>query len=134
MCSPVRFVRASFPSELRIGRLLPTDAKDVVQKRGHRCPLDGSGNVLRRYVPGPLTDERIIVAEGSSLTAPTHTYFHVNHQGSVMEMTDAAGNAGTTGACAAGVNCIRLAYDLERLVPPIRFDSHSRLPEPNFSQ
>lgn len=73
--------------------------------------LDGSGNVLRRYVPGPLPDERIIAAEGSSLTAPTRTYFHVNHQGSVVEMTDAAGNDGTTGACAAGLNCIRLAYD-----------------------
>lgn len=73
--------------------------------------LDGSGNVLRRYVPGALTDEKIIVAEGSSLTAPTRTYFHVNHQGSIMEMTDAAGNDGTTDACAAGVNCLRLAYD-----------------------
>ena len=62
-------------------------------------------------MPGPLKDERIIVAEVSSVTAPTRTYFHADHQGSILEMTDAAGNDGTTGACAAGVNCTRLAYD-----------------------
>jgi hypothetical protein len=39
MCRPVRFVSASLPSELRVGRVLPTDAKDVAQKRGHRCPV-----------------------------------------------------------------------------------------------
>jgi RHS repeat-associated protein len=36
------------------------------------------------------------------------TYFHVNHEGSVMAMTDTAGNSS---GCAAGVNCQRLAYD-----------------------
>jgi RHS repeat-associated protein len=67
-------------------------------------------SAITRY-KSTTNDERIIVAEGSSLTSPTRTYFHVNHQGSVVQMTDAAGNDGTTGACAAGVNCIRLAYD-----------------------
>ncbi len=70
--------------------------------------LDGSGNLLRRYIPGPSADDRIAVAEGSSTTAPSLTYFHVNHEGSVMAMTDPTGNA--TG-CAGGVNCQKLAYD-----------------------
>ena len=70
--------------------------------------LDGSANVLRRYIPGPGVDDRIAVAEGASNTAPTLTYFHVNHQGSVIAMTDAVGNANS---CAAGVNCQTLAYD-----------------------
>jgi RHS repeat-associated protein len=48
------------------------------------------------------------VAEGSSTTAPVRTYFHVNHQGSVQAMTDAAGNAS---GCAAGVFCQQLGYD-----------------------
>jgi RHS repeat-associated protein len=70
--------------------------------------LDGAGNVLRRYIPGPSIDDRIAVAEGSSTTAPVRTYFHVNHEGSVQAMTDAAGNAT---ACAAGVLCQQLGYD-----------------------
>jgi RHS repeat-associated protein len=70
--------------------------------------LDASGNVLRRYIPGPALDERVAVAEGSSISSPTRTYFHVDHEDSVMAMTDAMGNA--TG-CAAGVNCQKLAYD-----------------------
>ena len=49
--------------------------------------LDGSGTVLRRYIPGPRVDDRIAVAEGASTTAPTLTYFHVNHQGTVIAMT-----------------------------------------------
>jgi hypothetical protein len=55
--------------------------------------LDGSGNLLRRLIPGPAIDERIAVAEGGSTTSPTKTDFHVNHEGSVMAKTDAAGNA-----------------------------------------
>jgi RHS repeat-associated protein len=70
--------------------------------------LDGAGNVLRRYIPGPSIDDRIAVAEGSSTTAPVRTYFHVNHEGSVQAMTDAAGNAS---GCAAGVLCQQLGYD-----------------------
>ena len=70
--------------------------------------LDGSGNVLRRYIPGPRTDERIAVAEGSSTTAPTLTYFHVNQQDSVIAMTDSTGNAV---GCVSGVNCARMSYD-----------------------
>jgi RHS repeat-associated protein len=70
--------------------------------------LDASGSLVRRYIPGPSADERIAVAEGGSTTAPILTYFHANHQGSVLAMTDSAGNAVS---CAQGVNCQRLAYD-----------------------
>ena len=48
--------------------------------------------LLRRYITGPSVDYRIAHAEGSSITNPTKTYYHVNHQGSVMAMTDASGN------------------------------------------
>jgi hypothetical protein len=48
--------------------------------------------VLRHYVTGPGVDDRIAHAEGSSITSPTKTYYHTNHQGSVMAMTDGSGN------------------------------------------
>ena len=48
--------------------------------------------VLRHYVTGPVVDDRIAHAEGSTITNPTKTYYHVNHQGSVMAMTDGSGN------------------------------------------
>jgi len=70
--------------------------------------LDGAGNVLRRYIPGPTVDERIVAAEGSSTTAPVRTYFHVDYAGTVRAMSDASGNV--TG-CAQGVLCQQLGYD-----------------------
>jgi RHS repeat-associated protein len=48
--------------------------------------------VLRHYVTGPGVDDRVAHAEGSSITNPTKTYYHTNHQGSVMAMTDGSGN------------------------------------------
>src|ERR1700722_8345471 len=48
--------------------------------------------VLRHYVTGPGEDDRIAHAEGSAIANPTKTYYHVNHQGSVMAMTDGSGN------------------------------------------
>jgi RHS repeat-associated protein len=69
---------------------------------------DASGNVLRRYITGPAIDDRIATAEGGSISNPPKTYFHVNHQGSIIAMADSAGNI--TG-CAAGINCQRLSYD-----------------------
>jgi len=52
---------------------------------------DSSGNVLRRYVTGPAIDDRIARAEGSSLSNPPKFYYHVNHQGSVIDVTDSTG-------------------------------------------
>jgi RHS repeat-associated protein len=48
--------------------------------------------LLRRYITGPAIDDRIAHAEGNLTTAPPKTYYHVNHQGSVMAMTDLSGN------------------------------------------
>ena len=68
--------------------------------------------LLRRYVTGPAIDDRIVHVEGASTTAAptstTHTYYHVNHQGSVIAVTDYTGAAVS---CLAGTACQRLAYD-----------------------
>jgi RHS repeat-associated protein len=48
--------------------------------------------VLRRYVTGPVVDDRIVHAETSATTNPPKTYYHINHQGSVIAMTDGTGN------------------------------------------
>jgi RHS repeat-associated protein len=45
--------------------------------------------VLRRYVTGPAIDERIAVTDGAAI--PTKTYYHVNHQRSIVALTDAQG-------------------------------------------
>lgn len=62
--------------------------------------LDNAGVVLHRYITGPAIDDRIAHATGSATSNPAKTYYHVNHQGSVMAMTDAAGNVSQ-----------RMAYD-----------------------
>lgn len=49
--------------------------------------------LLRRYVDGSDVDDRIAHVEGSAISSPSKTYYHVNHQGSVIDVTDAAGNA-----------------------------------------
>jgi len=53
--------------------------------------LDGAGTVLRRYITGPQIDDRIARAEGNAISNPTKFYYHVNHQGSVLATTNAAG-------------------------------------------
>lgn len=72
---------------------------------------DGAGTVLRRYITGPSIDERVAAVEGSATVTPPKTYYHTNHQGSVIAMTDSAGNAGNVTPCAVGINCQRLSYD-----------------------
>ena len=55
---------------------------------------DSSGNTLRRYVPGPGTDEPLVWYEGASVNTP---YWPVaDSQGSIIGYADASGNAGTT--------------------------------------
>jgi hypothetical protein len=41
----------------------------------------GTWSLLRRYITGPNIDGRIAHVEGSSLTAPPKTYYHLTHQG-----------------------------------------------------
>ena len=45
--------------------------------------------LLRRYITGPGVDDRIAHLE---VATATKTYYHTNHQGSVMAMTDNVGN------------------------------------------
>jgi RHS repeat-associated protein len=50
--------------------------------------LDGSGNVLRRYVHGPGTDDPIVWYEGATLA--TRTHLHADERGSIVATTDAS--------------------------------------------
>jgi RHS repeat-associated protein len=52
---------------------------------------NAAGTVLRRYITGPAIDDRIARVEGSGLSNPPKYYYHTNHQGSVIDMTDGAG-------------------------------------------
>jgi RHS repeat-associated protein len=52
---------------------------------------DGSGNVLRRYVHGPGTDDPVVWYEGSTLA--TRYYLHADERGSVIAATDNTGAA-----------------------------------------
>jgi RHS repeat-associated protein len=63
------------------------------------------GVMMRRYIVGPAIDERIAAVDVST---GVKTYFHTNHQGSVIAMTDTGGSATN---CASGVPCQRLSYD-----------------------
>lgn len=49
---------------------------------------DASNTLTRRFVPGPEIDQPIAMVTA----AGARTYFHVNHQGSVVAMSDASGN------------------------------------------
>lgn len=51
----------------------------------------GNWSLLRRYIPGSAVDERIAHVEGTALAGAPTTYYHVNHQGSVLAMTDGDG-------------------------------------------
>ena len=51
---------------------------------------DGSGNVLRRYVHGPGTDDSVVWYEGSTLA--TRYYLHADERGSVIAASDNSGS------------------------------------------
>jgi RHS repeat-associated protein len=55
---------------------------------------DGSGNVLRRYVSIPGSDQPLVWYEGSG--AGTKRYFYANNQGSITGITDSSGNLNAT--------------------------------------
>ncbi|MEQ9003770.1 MAG: RHS repeat-associated core domain-containing protein, partial [Pseudomonadales bacterium] len=52
---------------------------------------DGSGNLLRRYVHGSGVDEPVLWYEGAGLGSPRALL--ANHQGSIVAVADAGGNA-----------------------------------------
>ncbi len=51
---------------------------------------NGSGTLLRRYVHGLGVDERLVMYTGTSLSSKE--YYHVDHQGSTIALSDNAGN------------------------------------------
>lgn len=51
--------------------------------------LNGSGTLLRRYVPGPGTDEPIVWYEGSGTT--DRRWLHADERGSVIAVSDGTG-------------------------------------------
>ncbi len=52
---------------------------------------NGSNTLLRKYVHGPCVDEPICMIESSGTYAGTH-YYHYDGLGSVVTMTNSAGN------------------------------------------
>lgn len=53
---------------------------------------DGNKNVVALYVPGPAIDEPIAMVTPDGSGGWVHEFFHTNHQGSVIMMTnDSAG-------------------------------------------
>lgn len=53
--------------------------------------LNTAGTILKRYITGPAIDDRIATIDLTIPSMPTKTFYHVNHQGSVVAMTDAVG-------------------------------------------
>ncbi|MFZ4783745.1 MAG: RHS repeat domain-containing protein [Armatimonadaceae bacterium] len=51
---------------------------------------DGAGGLLRRYIPGPGTDQPIAMVTPSG-GSHLHNYFHTNRQGSTVAMSNDAG-------------------------------------------
>ena len=57
---------------------------------------DGAGNLLRRYVHGPGVDEYLVMYVGSGTA--NKSYYHANHQGSIVALSDGAGTVTETHA------------------------------------
>ncbi|NND60926.1 MAG: RHS repeat-associated core domain-containing protein [Gammaproteobacteria bacterium] len=54
---------------------------------------DGSGNLLRRYVHGNGIDNPLVWYEGTSTSLGSARYYHADHQGSIVAVSNPAGNA-----------------------------------------
>lgn len=50
------------------------------------------GTVLRRYVPGPGIDEKVVWYEGSALSSTTRRWLHTDERGSVVAVSDNSGS------------------------------------------
>jgi RHS repeat-associated protein len=61
---------------------------------GDRLILEynASGVVQRRYAHGANVDEPLVWYEGSAVSSATRRYLHADHQGSIINVTDAAGS------------------------------------------
>ena len=62
---------------------LSSDADEIAD-------YDGSGNLLRRYVHGPNTDDPIVMYTGTGTS--NKQYYHADARGSVVAMSDTSGN------------------------------------------
>jgi len=55
-----------------------------------KADYDSTGTLLRRYVHGPGVDEYLVMYSGTGTA--NKSYYNANHQGSIVAMSDAAGN------------------------------------------
>jgi RHS repeat-associated protein len=62
---------------------------------------DGGGAVQRRYAHGAGVDEPLVWYEGSAVSSATRRYLHADHQGSIINVTNAAGSTLLLGTCDA---------------------------------
>jgi RHS repeat-associated protein len=77
------------------GRMQQTTAASIEQYLYDGDSLigeyDGSGNMLRRYVPGRGVDETLVWYEGSGLSTPN--WLHTDQQGSTVAVSNSSGTA-----------------------------------------
>jgi len=55
-----------------------------------KADYNSTGTLLRRYVHGPGVDEYLVMYTGTGTA--NKSYYHANHQGSIVAMSDTAGN------------------------------------------
>ena len=85
---------------------------------------DGSGNLLRRYVHGRLDDDPVVWYEGSGMSAGNRRHLVADHQGSIVAVTDASGNAiGTNSYDPWGIPAVanigRFQYTGQAFIPEL---------------
>lgn len=99
---------------------------------------DGSGNLERRYVPGPGEDEPLLWYEGTGVTSPLGLL--ADHHGSIVAVTDAAGNTlAINGYDAWGVpnagNLGRFGYTGQAWIPELgMYNYKARIYSPGLGQ
>lgn len=86
---------------------------------------DAAGTLLRRYVHSGNTDEPLVWYEGSAVGASNRRYFHANHQGTVMAISNNSGSTlekavydvyGTPG----NLNTSRFQFTGQTWIPELR--------------
>jgi len=102
-----RLISASAPTPVTIGydplgrlyRTVASGATTVYLYSGDALAAEydaGTNTVLRRYVPGPTSDEPIVWYEGADFSA--RNYLHADNQGTVVATTTDSGSGGAFGA------------------------------------
>jgi len=70
-----------------VNTVLTTFLNDGVEEI---ADYNSTGTLLRRYVHGPGVDEYLVMYTGTGTA--NKSYYHANHQGSIVAMSDAASN------------------------------------------